>query len=200
MLALLGGGDHVAGGEAGEHQLVDLQVEALDHVDQVREPLFLAVDGPVADLEPVADEVEGAARDEAAVDAEGAADVVDHGAAERELLGLGEFADRGDVAGLDEVVGRLHVDGGLVVEALEVAAALGEEDPADALAGVAFRLLEGGVRAVAGRAVIDHGALDDPAGGDLGAADDGQFAAGVLADEDGDLGCADLDGTDVVGA
>ena len=190
----------MARGQAGEHQLVHLQVEALDDVDQVGEALLLAVDGPIADLQPVPDEVEGAAGDQAAVDAEGAADVVDDGAAEGQLLRLGELADRGDVAGLDEVVRGLHVDGGLVVEALEVAAALGEEDPADALAGVPLGLLEGGVRAVAGRTVVDHGALDDAAGGDLGAADDGEFLAGVLADDDGDLGGADLDGTDVVRA
>jgi hypothetical protein len=46
-------------------------------VDVVGEPLLLAVDGPVPDLELLAHEVLGRGRHEPAVDPEGPADVVD---------------------------------------------------------------------------------------------------------------------------
>jgi hypothetical protein len=65
-----------------------------------------------------------------------------------QVLGLRQVADRADVVRLDHVVGRLHVDGRLVVEALQVAAGLGEVHVVDALVRVALGELEGVVRAL----------------------------------------------------
>jgi hypothetical protein len=102
--------------------------------------------------------------------------------------------------GADHVVGRLHVHRGLVVETLEVPAGLGEEDQVDALAGLALGQLQRTVGAFAGGLVVHHHALDDTARLALTAADDGEFAAGIFADKDGDLGGADFDGADEGGA
>jgi len=196
VLALFLAGDHVAGGEAGEDDLVDVEVEAADDVEHVADALLVAVDGPVADLDALAAEVLGIG-DDAAVDAVGTAELLHEDAAGGQFLALGEIADAAQVGGLDHVVGGLHVHGGFVVEALEVAAALGEEDDVDVLAGLALGLLEGAVGAVAGGAEVDDAALHDAAGGALAAADDGKLALVVFADEDGDFRGADFDGADV---
>src|SRR5208283_2483193 len=94
------------------------------------------------------------------------------------------------------VVGRLHVDRRLVVESVEVAPALREEDAVDALAGVALGLLYRGLGAVARLLEIGDGTLDHAAGLALAAADDGHLAPGILSDEGRDLGGADLNGAD----
>ena len=107
-----------------------------------------------------------------------------------------ELADRADVVPVDHVVGRLHVDRGVVVEPLQMPPRLGQVHALDPLAGVALGLLKGAVGAGAGRLVVHDRPLDDPAGGTLAKADDGQLAAGPLAHEGCHLGGADFDGTD----
>ncbi len=196
VLALLEARHHVAGREAREHELADLQVESPDHVDVVGEPLLLAVDRPVADLELLADQVFGRGRDQAAVDAERPADVVDHHPAQGQVLGLRQVADGPDVVHLDHVVGRFDVDGGLVVEALQVAARLGQVDVVDALVRVALGELERAVGALRGRPVVDDRALDDPPGRALPAPDDDDLAPRELADEGRDLRGPDFDRPD----
>ena len=160
VLALLHARDHVAGGEAREDKLAHLEVESPDDVDVVGEPLLLPVHGPVADLELLAHEVLRRRRNQPPVDPERPADVVDHHPAEREVLGLRQVADRPDVVHLDHVVGRLHVDGSLVVEPLEVAPGLRQVDMVDPLVGVALGDLEGVVGALGRGPVVDDRSLD----------------------------------------
>jgi hypothetical protein len=113
-----------------------------------------------------------------------------------QVLGLRQLADRADVVLLDHVVGRLHVERGLVVEALQVAARLGEVHVVDPLVGVALGELERAVGALGRGPVVDDRALDDAPRGALAAPDDDDLAAGVFADERGDLGGPDLDRPD----
>jgi hypothetical protein len=47
----------MAGRQAREHKLADLEVESADHVDVVGESLFLAVDRPVPYLQLLAHQV-----------------------------------------------------------------------------------------------------------------------------------------------
>ena len=98
---------------------------------------------------------------------------MDHHAAERKVLGLREVADGPDVIHLDHVVSRLNVDGGLVVESLEVAPGLRQVDMVDPLVGVALGDLQGVVRALGGGPEVHDRALDDAPGRALAAADDG---------------------------
>jgi hypothetical protein len=86
-----------------------------------------------------------------------------HHPAGRELLRLGEIADRADIVAVDHVVGRLYVNGGFVIKTFEVAAGLGEENEFDAFAGVALGEFEGAVGAVAGGFIIYDRAFDDAA-------------------------------------
>ena len=81
-----------------------------------------------------------------------------------------------------------------------MATRLGEKDGVDAFPGLALGEFQRAVRAFAGRLVIDDGTLDDTARRALAAPDDRELAAGVLADEDVNLGGADLDGADKGGA
>lgn len=189
----------MAGGQTGEDEFAHFQIKTADHVDVVRQALFLTVHGPVTHFEPLPHEIFRERRHDATVDAEGAADVVDHHAAVGEFFGFRKIADRADIVGLDHVVGRLHVDRGLVVKTFEVSAGLREIDILDAFAGVAFGLFERTVRALARGLVVDDAALDDAAGGALATTDDRELAAGILADEDGDFGGADFNGADELG-
>ena len=88
--------------------------------------------------------------------------MVDDHPARGKLLGLGQVADGADVVAVDHVVGRVDVDRGLVVEALEVPAGLGEEDGVDPLPGLALGLLQRAVRAVARRLVVSTAPLITP--------------------------------------
>jgi hypothetical protein len=200
VLALLEGRHHVARGQAREHQFAHFQIEAADHVDVVRQPLLLPVHGPVADLEPLAHEVFRQRRDQTSVDPKRPADVVHHRATLGELLRLREIAHGADIRRLDHVVGRLHVHRGLVVETLQMPAGLREKHEVDALAGIALRLLQRAVRALARGLVVDDAALDDAARGALAAADDRELAPVVFADEDADFGGADFNGADEGGS
>ena len=121
--------------------------------------------------------------------------VHDH-AARWEIFGFGQIANGTNVFALDHVIGRFHVDGGFVVKAFEVPAGLGEKHQLDAFTRIAFGELEGAVGAFAGGLVIDDGALDDAARGAFTASDDREFTAIIFANESGDFGGADFDGTD----
>ena len=114
----------------------------------------------------------------------------------RQLFGFSEITNGADVVATNHVVRRLHVHGGFVVEAIEVTAGLGEEDELNAFAGVALSKLEGTVRAIARRLVINDGALDHAAGSAFTAADDGELPAVIFADQSGDFRGADFYGTD----
>jgi len=59
VLALLGRGDHVARGEAREHEFANFEIKTADDVDVVGEALLLSVHVPVADFELSADEISG---------------------------------------------------------------------------------------------------------------------------------------------
>jgi hypothetical protein len=161
-------------------------------MDAVGDLPFVAVDGPVTDIELTAGEVLGIGHG-LAVEAEGAAQVLHHGALGGELLAARQLADGGDVGAVDEIVGAGDVHGALVVETVEVRAGLGEVDAVDAGAGLAFGGLDGGMRAVAGRLHVDDGALDDALRGAGAEADDVEAAAaGEFADEHGNLVGADF--------
>ena len=160
---------------------------------------LLAVDGPVAGLEALTDEILRTARDIAAIEAEGPAQVPHDHPAGGELLVGGEPADRIDVLRTHHVVGRLHVHEGLVVETFEVRARLGEEHEVDALVGATLSLLDRGVDRLAGRLVVDYGTLDHPVRLALAKTDEIEGGAGVFSDENGGLGRADLDGTNKTG-
>jgi hypothetical protein len=196
VAALLVGGDHRAGGEAGEDDLVDLQVEAVDEMNAVGDLPLVAVDSPIADVELAAGEVLRI-RHGLAIEAEGAAQVLHHGALGRELLAARQIAHGGDVVAVDEVVGARDVHGALVVETVEVRAGLGKVDAVDAGAGLALGGLDGRVRAIAGRLHVDDGALDHALRGAGAQADDVEAAAaGEFADEGRNLVGADFDCAD----
>jgi hypothetical protein len=160
---------------------------------------LVAVHGPVAGLQTLADEVFGVGH-EAPIEAEGPADVMHHGAALRQLLGLGQAADGVDVERAHAVVGRVHIDRRLVVKALQVRPGLRQVDDLDRCARPLLRGLNGGMRAGARLLVVDHAALDHAARLAGAEADDVEGApAREFTHEDGHLGGADFDGTDESG-
>ena len=84
-----------------------------------------------------------------------------------------------------------------MVETVEVAARLGEVDAVNAGAGLAFRRIERGVRAVAGRLEVDDRALDDALCGARAEANDVKAASpGQFADKYGHLVRTDFNRTD----
>src|SRR5262249_316914 len=140
VLALLGRRHHVAGREAREDEFADVEIEAANHVDVIGEALFLAVHGPVTDIETLPAQILRTRGHEAAIDAKRAAQVVHDHAAGGQLLRAREIAHRPYIVAIDHVVGGLHAHGGLVVEALEVRAGLREVHVIHALAGFALGL------------------------------------------------------------
>src|SRR5690606_40695357 len=97
MLTILRRREHRTGCEARKNEIAHAHVEAADHMDVVGDLSLVAVHRPVADVEPLADEVLGIRTHEAAVELERASDMMNHHPALRQRLRLRETADRVDV-------------------------------------------------------------------------------------------------------
>jgi len=83
-----------------------------------------------------------------------------HRAPGRKLLRRGQPAGGVDVEGADAVVGGIHIDGGFVVEALEMCAGLRQINRVHRRARPLLRGAQRGVRAGARLLVVDNAALD----------------------------------------